>query len=56
MHYHYDIDKLNKSFNVYRMKPSQNYFKKMYKWYHYDEQIKLLLDENCPNDLIKTKY
>ena len=38
------------------MKPSQNYFKKMHKWSHSEEQMKLLLDENCTNELIKTKY
>ena len=56
IHYHYDIYKLNRRFNVYRMKPTQNYFKKMHKWSHSEEQMKLLLDENCTNELIKTKY
>ena len=56
LHYHYDIYKLNRRFNVYRMKPTQNYFKKMHKWSHSEEQMKLLLDENCTNELIKAKY
>ena len=55
LHFHYDIDKLNKKFNIYRMKPSENYFRRMYKWENTEEQRKLLLDENCPNDFIKTK-
>ena len=55
-HYHYDIDKLNKRFNIYRMKPSENYFRKMYRWKNTEEQRNLLFEENCINDFIKTEY
>ena len=56
LHFHYDIDKLNKRFNVYRMKPSENYFVKMYRWKNTDEQRKLLFEEKCKIDFVKTKY
>ena len=56
LHFHYDIDKLNKRFNVFRMKPSENYFRKMYRWRNTDDQRKLLLEEKCINDFIKTIY
>ena len=56
LHFHYDIDKLNRKFNIYRMKPSENYFRKMYRWKNSEEQRKLLIEENCINELIKTRY
>ena len=56
MHFHYDIDKLDRTFNIYRMKPSEEYFIKMYAFENTDEQRKLLFEENCKYDIIKTKY
>ena len=56
LHFHYDIDKLNKRFYIYRMKPSKNYFRKMFGWKNSEEQRKLLFEENCINNFIKTKY
>ena len=56
LHFHYDIDKLNKRFNVYRMKPSENYLRKMYNWKNTDEQRRLLFEEKCINDFNITKY
>ena len=56
LHYHYDIDKLNKKFNIFRMKSSERYFRKMYRWLNTDEQRKLLFEENCTNDFNKTLY
>jgi len=56
LHFHYDIDKLKRKFNIYRMKPSENYFRKMYRWKNSEEQRKLLIEENCINELIKTRY
>lgn len=55
-HFHYDIDKLNRTFNIYRMKPSKNYFTKMYRWKNTDEQRKLLFEEKCQYYFRKTKY
>ena len=55
-HFHYDIDLLDRRFNIYRMKPSEEYFRKMYAFENTDEQRKLLFEENCKYDIIKTKY
>ena len=55
-HFHYDIDKLNRTFNIYKMKPSEEYFTKMYNWKNSDEQRKMLFKDNCKYDFIKTKY
>ena len=56
VHFHYDIDKLNRKFNIYRMKPSEYYFNKMYNWRNNEKQRNLLFEENCKYDLIKTRY
>ena len=56
LHFHYDIDKLNKKFNVYRMKPSENYLRNIYNWCNTQEQRQLILEENCINDFVKTIY
>ena len=54
LHFHYDFDKLDRNFNVYRMKPSKNYYIKMFNWRNTDSQRKLLFEENCKYDFIKT--
>ena len=56
LHFHYDIDKLNRRFNVYRMKPSENYLRNIYNWCNTQEQRQLILEENCINDFVKTIY
>ena len=56
VHFHYDIDKLDKQFNIYRMKPSEDYLINMYDWKNTDEQRRLLFEENCKYELRKTKY
>lgn len=56
IHFHYDIDKLNREFNIYRMKSSKNYFLKMFQWENKEEQRKLLFEEKCKYDFKKTKY
>ena len=56
VHFHYDIDKLNRKFNIYRMKPSEYYYNKMYNWRNDKKQRNLLFEENCKYDLIKTRY
>ena len=43
LHFHYDIDKLNKTFNIYRMKPSEDYFSDMYNWRNTESQREMLL-------------
>jgi hypothetical protein len=56
LHFHYDVDKLNKRFNVYRMDPTENYLRNIFNWCNREEQRKMLLEEICLNDLIKTRY
>ena len=56
VHFHYDIDKLDKQFIIYRMKPSQNYLINMYDWKNTLEQRKLLFTEKCKYEFKKTKY
>ena len=55
-HFHYNVDKLNRTFNIYKMKPSEEYFTKMYNWKNSDEQRKILFEDKCKYDFIKTKY
>jgi hypothetical protein len=55
-HFHYDFDKLNRTFNVYRMIPSEYYFRKMYDWQNKEKQRKLLFEEKCKYDFRKTIY
>ena len=54
--FHYDIDKINRTFNIFRMKPSEDYITKIYRWKNNDEQRKMLFGENCPYSFRKTKY
>ena len=56
LHFHYDIYILDRKFNIYRMKPSEEYFRKMYAFENTDEQRKLLFEENCKYDIVKTIY
>ena len=54
-HFHHDFEKLNREFNIYRMKPSENYTNIMFNWRNEDYQKKVLFEENCKYDFIKTK-
>lgn len=54
---HYDLYKIDRVFNVYRMKPDEEYFyQKMINWISSDEQKKLLIEAKCKYDLVKTVY
>ena len=56
-HLHYDIYKVNRVFNLYRMKPDEEYFyQKMFTWTRSEEQKKILFDEKCKYDFEKTVY
>ena len=55
LHFHYDVDKLNRRFNVYRMDPTENYLRNIFNWCNREEQKKMLLEEICLNDFIKTR-
>ena len=46
-HMHHEYFKYPRSFNIYQMKPSQNYQGEMYYWSFSPDQIKLMLEEKC---------
>ena len=54
--FHYDIDKLDRKFNIYRMKASEDYFIKIFHWRNTEEQQNLLFEEKCKYNFKKTKY
>ena len=54
-HFHHDFDKLNHEFNIYMMKPSENYTDIMFYWRNEDYQRQVLFEENCKYDFVKKK-
>lgn len=54
-HFHHDIDKLKRKFNIYKMKPSENYANEMYNWRNEEFQKKLMIEEKCKYDFVKIK-
>ena len=56
IHFHYDFDKLDREFNIYRMKPSEEFYVKTFVWENTDEQRKLLFKDKCKYDFRKTRY
>ena len=57
LHFHYLLDKLNRKFNLWLMKPSENYFNKFYlNWKNDEEQNKLLFEEDCKYNFKRYKY
>ena len=56
IHFHYDFDKLDREFNIYRMKPSEEFYVKTFAWENTREQRILLFKEKCKYDFHKTKY
>ena len=47
---HHHISKFDIQYKIYTMKPSNIYMSKMFAWKGTKEQIKLMLEENCPYD------
>ena len=56
IHFHYDFDKIEREFNIYRMKPSEEFYVKTFVWENTDEQRKLLFKDKCKYDFRKTRY
>ena len=52
---HYHFYKFDIKFNIYTMKPSDVYSKKMFLWTKSKSQLKLMLEDNCPYDFVLTK-
>jgi len=49
---HHDIFKFKIKYKIFTMKPSDIYMNKMFKWEKSPEQIKLMLEDKCPNEFI----
>ena len=43
------------NYTIHTMRPSNKYLSEMFVWNYSDEQIKLMLEDNCPYDFIITK-
>ena len=52
---HHHIYKFPIRYKIYTMRPSNNYNSKMFSWKRTPEQIKLMIEENCPYDFVITK-
>jgi len=52
---HHHITEFNIKYKIYTMKPSYIYASKMFSWKASSEQIKLMLEDNCPYDFVITK-
>ena len=52
---HHDIFKFSIKYKIHTMKPSDIYINKMFKWEKTPEQIRLMLEDKCPNEFIITK-
>ena len=53
--HHHHIFKFRRNYNIYTMKPSEIYRKKMFAFKNTKEQLKLMLEDNCTSDFITTK-
>ena len=54
-HFHHDLDKLDRTFNIYKMKPSENYSIEMFNWRNEEYQKHLMLEEKCKYDFVEVK-
>ena len=52
---HHHLFKFPIKYNIYTMKPSEKYNSKIFSWKKTPEQIKLMLEEECPYDFVITK-
>ena len=52
---HHHLYKMKIKYKIYTMKPSFVYASKMFFWQKTHAQIKLMLEDDCPNDFIITK-
>ena len=54
-HLHYSVSNFTRKYIIYKMPPSQIYKKEMYYWNHSKDQLKLMLNDTCPNGFIMIK-
>jgi len=52
---HHHLFKFKIQYKIYTMRPSDIYSSKMFYWQKSPEQIKLMLEDNCPYDFILTE-
>ena len=52
-HNHYSINNEIRKYTIYQMKPSDMYKKKMIVWKSSEEQIKIMLKDQCPKNFTK---
>ena len=52
---HHHISNINIKYNIYTMKPSDIYQSKMFLWKGTSEQIKLMLEDDCPYNFTLTR-
>ena len=52
---HHHLFKFDIKYKIHTMKPSDLYLSKMFSWKNNEEQIKLMLEDNCPYDFVETK-
>lgn len=52
---HHHLFKFNIQYKIHTMEPSDIYLSKMFAWKKTPEQLKLMLEDNCPNDFVTTK-
>ena len=54
-HLHHHIFKFPIKYNIYTMMPSKKYKEEMFFWRKTESQLKLMIEEICPYEFIKTK-
>ena len=52
---HHHLYNIKIKYKIHTMKPSEIYASKMFYWQKSSDQIKLMLEDDCPNDFIITK-
>ena len=55
LYLHHHLFKYKIKYKIHTMKPSISYTSKMFIWKNTPEQIKLMLEDNCPYDFTITK-
>ena len=49
-HLHHHIFKFPIKYNIYTMMPSEKYIREMFYWKKSESQLKLMVEDNCPNN------
>ena len=49
-HFHHSLYDFPRNYTIFRMEPSEQYQKKMYIWARNESQIKIMLNDTCPNN------